>query len=112
MNNEQIRLLSKMKKLVSEGSRRFQLRLNRDYLVDLLELGICEEEAWNQILGLNTNLYFPDPKPSFANNNALTFKRLINNNIAYIKISLEKATDGEFETVCLSFHKDYKEGKI
>lgn len=46
----QAKVLSRMKKLIKEGKRRFQLRKDRDYLIDLLELGLSENEAWNYIL--------------------------------------------------------------
>lgn len=50
MTGEQLRLWSKMRKLIKEGKRRFKPRDDRDYLQDLLELGISESEAWNFIL--------------------------------------------------------------
>ena len=45
MIENKVKILSKMKKLICEGNRRFQLRKDHDYLKDLLELGISEEEA-------------------------------------------------------------------
>lgn len=109
MNSSQIMQLTKAKKLIKDGKRRFATRKDRDYVEDLLEFGLTEEIAWNKILELNFHFYFPDPKPSYANNgeSALTFKKEINGKIAYIKIKVEKSIDGE-ETVCLSFHKDLR----
>ena len=53
MNSTQIKLFSNMRKLISNGKRRFECRPDRDYVEDLLEIGITEEEAWNRILELN-----------------------------------------------------------
>ena len=107
MNNKQIELLTKMKKLIKNNKRRFKLRCDRDYVKDLLELGITENEAWNYILSLNANYYVVDYKPRYnASSNSLTFKRKINNEVVYIKLVIEVYEDDE-ETVCLSFHKDY-----
>lgn len=107
MNNNQIKLLSKMKKLILNNKRRFLLRTDRDYVEELFELGITEKEAWNYILSLNANYYFVDYKPSYnASNDSLTFKRKINNEVAYIKLKVEM-NGIEEETVCLSFHKDH-----
>ena len=106
MNSNQVKLLSKMKKLINLGHRRFEIRSDRDYLEELLEIGITEKEAWKYILGLNFHFYFVDPKPSFvSNSNTLIFKREINGIMTYIKLKIED-NNGEDETVCLSFHKD------
>ena len=106
MNTEQRRELSRMKKLIKEGHRRFEQRKDRDYLEELLELGITEEEAWNIILQLNENSFFIDPKPNYSKDeDALIFKRLVNGMNVYIKIKIEYR-DMKEETVCLSFHKD------
>lgn len=108
MTTDEIKLLSKMKKLIKLGNKRFATRKDRDYVESLLELGITEEEAWNYILGLNSNYYFYDPKPFYAKNDGvLVFKRKINGNIAYIKLKIEIYKRKE-ETVCLSFHNDLK----
>ena len=108
MTNEQIRLLSKMKKLINEGKRRFANRKDCDYLASLLELGITESEAWDYILRLNVHYYYPDFKPFYLKDGeALVFKMKINDDIAYIKLKIEEYDNGE-ETVCLSFHKDTK----
>ena len=107
MNGEQLRLLSKMKKLVKEGKRRFQVRRDRDYLASLLEIGISEGEAWEYVLGLNKNFYVPDTKPNYSvTGEALIFKRLVNGTQAYIKLKVEQDNEGMDETVCLSFHKN------
>ena len=106
MTHEQLKLLSQMKKLIKNGKCRFQVRNDRDYLEELLNLGISEREAWNYILTLNSNFYVHDFKPNYLiNGESLIFKRLINGNIAYIKLKIEKSESDE-ETVCLSFHKD------
>ncbi len=108
MTNEQIRLLSKMKKLINQGKKRFAQRKDRDYVETLLELGIAEEEAWKYILRLNVNYYCHDFKPFYAKDGeSLVFKMKINDNIAYIKLKIEKYNNEE-ETICLSFHKDIK----
>lgn len=108
MTNEQIRLLSKMKKLINQGKKRFAPRKDRDYVEALLELGITEEEAWNYILRLNINYYCHDFKPFYAKDGkSLVFKMKINDNIAYIKLKIEEYNNEE-KTVCLSFHKDIK----
>lgn len=112
MNQQQIELLNKMKKLVYSGKRRFVIRKDRDYLEDLNELGITEESAWNEhILYLNKNFYYPDSKPNYSKDEdvSLTFKKKINGKNAYIKIKLEKILNEE--TVCLSFHIDNKKGR-
>ena len=60
MNQEQIMLLSKMKKLIIKNKRRFAIRNDgTDYISDLAELGLTEDEAWNEILKLN-NYFFDD----------------------------------------------------
>ena len=97
-----------MRKLISAGKCRFQRRPDSDYVEDLLELGITEEEAWNYILMLNFHSYFPDPKPAYlVDHSGLTFKRDINGIRAYIKIKIDNNNDNE-EVVCISFHKDNK----
>lgn len=110
MNQEQIKLLSKMKEFVYEKKRRFIIREDRDYVADLLDFGLTEEAAWEEhILYLNKNLYFHDPKPNYSKEDelSLTFKKNINGKIAYIKIRLEANFQG-METVCLSFYEDGK----
>ena len=98
-----------MKKLILQGKRRFIPRTDRDYVEELLELGITEEEAQNYILRLNSYFYYFDFKPSYAKEgDALVFKTKINNDIAYIKLKIEEYNNEE-QTVCLSFHKDYKQ---
>lgn len=108
MTNSQIKLLSKMKKLIIENKRRFANRKDRDYIKELTDLGITETEAWIHILELNCHYYFRDPKPTYSKSvESLTFKKLINGYIAYIKLKIEYSI-GDEETVCLSFHKDLK----
>lgn len=107
MNNDQLKILSKMKKLIKLGKRRFQTRRDRDYLQDLLELGISESEAWNVILELNKHFYFNDPKPSYyKNTDTLIFKKQINGVVAYIKLKIENNNNQEEIVVCISFHED------
>lgn len=108
MNNEQLKKLSKAKRLVRAKKRRFQTRKDRDYLCELLKFGISEDEAWEQILLLNAYYYFPDPRPYYkGGGDALIFKKEINGILAYIKIDVEENNVGE-ETVCISFHPDGK----
>jgi hypothetical protein len=109
MNNEQIRLLHKMKKLVYAGYRRFESRKDRDYIQDLLEIGISVQEAWNEILSLSAYNYFQDYRPFYSkpNGDSLVFKKIINDQRVYIKLKIEKY-DGNDNTVCLSFHIDHK----
>lgn len=110
MNNKQIQLFSRMRKLITQKKRRFQYRKDRDYVLDLLEIGITEEVAWEWILTLNKNFFFVDPKPSYSSDeNSLIFKREINDVVAYIKLKIEN-NGTEDETVCLSFHRDGKKG--
>ncbi len=108
MTTAQIKLLSKMKKLINSGKKRFALRRDRNYVQELFELGITEKEAWEYILSLNANYYVVDYKPNYnGSSELLVFKRRIKNDIAYIKLKIEMNGDEE-ETVCLSFHKDYR----
>lgn len=107
MTSSQIKLLSKMKKLINVGKRRFEQRKDRDYVEDLLQIGLTEEEAWNSILQLSCNFYFADPKPDYyKSGELLTFKKRINDTIVYIKLKIEKSNKIEV-VVCLSFHKDF-----
>ena len=106
MTNEQLKLLAKMKKLVNQKKRRLVIRKDRDYVEELFELGITEEEAWNYILRLNAYYYYHDLKPSYLKGGeSLVFKTKINGLLAYIKLKIEKYNNEE-EVVCLSFHKD------
>ena len=105
MTAKEIHLLKKMKELVKNGKRRFQERKDRLYTDDLAELYLTEEQAWNHVLSLNPNMYYVDNKPFYKQSpNKLTFKKVINKNIVYIKLAIEKI-NGE-EVVCWSFHKD------
>lgn len=109
MNLDENKLLSKMKNLVYEGKRRFENREDRNYLEDLLEIGITPSQAWEHILSLNCHMYFFDPKPSYKRSrNNLTFKKIINNICVYIKLQLEITDEKEELVICLSFHRDNK----
>ena len=104
MNQQQIQLLNKMKRLIKEGKRRFEPRKDRDTYQDLMKLGITVEEAWKQTLYLNKNFYYIDPKPYYKqSNNSLTFKKRIKEKIAYIKLVLK---ENDEVVVCWSFHED------
>ncbi len=107
MNEKQLRLLNSAKKLINNGKRRFQIRPDRDYIQDLLAIGITEEYAWKIILSLSNIDYVFDYRPFYnKEGNALVFKRIINGYMVYIKIKIESNNDLENETVCLSFHID------
>lgn len=105
MNEHQIRLLFEIKKLIRAKKRHFKIRNDRNYLEDLLELGITEQEAWNHILYLKPQFYFIDPKPNYSKpvNECLVFKKNINGKIAYIKICINS---DNVEAECWSFHED------
>ena len=68
MTVAQLKLLTKMKKLIKKGKRKFATRKDRDYVSDLLELGITEEEAWNYILILNSYYYILDYRQTYSKN--------------------------------------------
>ena len=109
MLGEELKLLSKMKILINKGYKRFACRKDRDYIQELLDIGITENEAWQEILTLSKNNYYQDYKPFNLNNddNALVFKKYINGYIVYIKLKIEQYNNDEM-TVCLSFHIDHK----
>ena len=109
MTGEQIKQLAKMKKLINQGYRRFASRKDRDYLNELSQIGITEDKAWNEILTLSANNYVYDYKPFYdkRGNDALIFKKIIKTHNVYIKLKIEK-NDNQEETVCLSFHIDYR----
>ena len=105
MNQQDIKLLNKMKRLIRIGHKRFKERKDRDYKYNLYKLFLTEEDVWNHILSLNTNLYFIDPKPNYLKDkNTLVFKKVINKVKGYIKLKIE-IINGE-EVICWSFHKD------
>ena len=109
MSKEQIRYLSKIKKLVSENHCRFlSERDTRNYIDDLMDIGISVEEAWYHIMQLKPAFYNPDRKPNYnkKGEDALLFKKPINGYIVYIKLKIE-VRDSHEETVCISFHKDH-----
>ena len=98
-----------MKKLINAGKRKFVCRKDRDYIQDLLDIGISEEEAWVEVLTLSKYNYVHDYK-SFSSkigNDALVFKKDINGYLVYIKLKIEQYNNNDF-TICLSFHIDHK----
>ena len=108
MTGEQLKLLSKMKKLIVKGNKKFEPRKDRDYVGELLEIGITESVAWQEILTLSSYNYVPDYKPFYLkSDSSLVFKKDINGNRVYIKLKIEEYNNKEM-TVCLSFHIDYK----
>ncbi len=108
MTREQIKLLLLMKNLIRSGKRRFATRKDRNYSQELFEIGIMEEDAWKEILSLSSINYVVDYKPFYAKSkNTLTFKKRIKGELVYIKLTIEEY-NSEKETVCLSFHIDYR----
>ncbi len=109
MTSEQLKQLSKMKKLINQGCKRFATRKDRDCIQELLEIGITEEMAWSEMLTLSAQNYVYDFKPFYAKHtdDALTFKKMINGSKVYIKIKIEEYNNND-ATVCLSFHIDHK----
>lgn len=109
MTGEQVKLLHKMKNLISNDYKRFACRNDRDYIQELLNIGITENEAWQEILTLSSKNYYPDYKLFSSKNvdDALIFKKYINGYIVYIKLKIEQYNNSEM-TVCLSFHIDHK----
>jgi hypothetical protein len=108
MTGEQLKQLAKMKKLINQGSKKFVNRKDRDYIQELLDIGITEEIAWSEILTLSAHNYVYDYKPFYdkRGENALTFKKMINGYKVYIKIKIEEYKNKD-ATVCLSFHIDH-----
>lgn len=107
MNNKEIQMLKKMKQLISNGKCKFKKRHDRDYLEDLINLGITIDDAWDIILRLKPQTFFYDEYYNITSlDNALTFHWLVNGKVAYIKLKIEYE-NGE-ETVCWSFHEDGK----
>ena len=109
MTGEQLKLLAKMKRLILEGKWKFLVRKDRNHLQELVDIGITEKEAWNEILSLSNIHYYHDYKPFYSKHGyyALTFKKEINRQLVYIKLKIEKEKNNEL-AVCLSFHVDYK----
>ncbi len=108
MTGEQLKLLSRMKKLIIMGNRKFANRKDRDYVEELMEIGITETFAWQEILTLSAYNYIPEYKPLYTKGeNALIFKKDINGNRVYIKLKIEEYNNKDM-TVCISFHIDYR----
>lgn len=107
MTGEQLKLFAKMKKMIVQKQRKFARRNDRDYLEELLKIGITEEFAWQEILTLSNTNYIFDYKPLYSKSKeSLTFKKTINGNPVYIKLVIEE-DDLDTIVVCLSFHLDY-----
>lgn len=108
MTGQQLKLLAQMKKMITKGYKKFVQRKDRDYLQELLEIGISEKIAWQEILTLSSYNYVNDYKPYYLKSEkTLTFKKNINENKVYIKLKIEEYNNKEM-TVCLSFHIDHK----
>lgn len=110
MTDIQLKKLSSIKRLIKQGKRKFTPRPDRDYIADLLEIGITEEVAWKEILTLSSINYWQDGKPFYykkKNEDALIFKKYINDNLVYIKLDIDNEHN-ENMTVCLSFHIDHR----
>jgi len=87
LNQQDVKYLGYIKNLVYLKKKRFEVRPDRDYLNDLLNLGITPLEAWEHILSLNKHLYFVDPKPNyFKDGKSLTFKKYINGKLHILKL--------------------------
>lgn len=103
MDQHQIQLLTRMKGLIKEGKRKFKVRKDRNYLDDLLDLSLTVDEAWEEILTLNKNFYYLDPKPFYNQSQySLTFKKIIKGKLVYIKL----ISENNEVVVCWSFHED------
>lgn len=105
MTSEQIKLLSKIKKLIKSGHKKFVNRKDKDHVKELAKIGIDEETAWQEVLGLSSYNYIPDMKPFYFGTGALTFKKCINGYLVYIKLKIEVYVNNEM-AVCVSFHID------
>lgn len=107
MNNDEVKLLSQMKKAINNGNKSFYQRKDRDYLLDLSNLGISLEEAWKEILTLNKHFCVLDKKPIYKqSSNHLIFKKIINGKKTYIKLVMDKDENGNDFVYCWSFHED------
>lgn len=97
MSREIISFLTRIKKLINDGKRRFERRQydGRDYLEVLFEdFGIDVNHAWEIILSLKPNEAVPDYLPSYdkkTQDETYIFKRLVSEIMAYIKISIDEA---------------------
>lgn len=109
MTEQELKQLAKMKKLIIQGKKRFEYRSDRDHVQELLDIGISDDEAWQQVLSLSKANYWPDSKPSYLKNSedVLVFKKMINGVKVYIKLKIEEYNNME-TTVCISFHIDHK----
>lgn len=104
MTDQQLRLLAKMKRLVYKGYKKFEDRSDRDNIQDLLDIGISLDEAWKEVLLLSKADYYFDLKPTYAKTGeSLTFRKIINGVLVYIKLKIETYNNNE-TTTCISFH--------
>ena len=108
MTGEQLKLLTKMKKLITKGNKKFINRRDRDYLEELLEVGITESLAWQEILTLSSYNYVPDYKPFYLkSDSSLVFKKEINGNRVYIKLKIEEYNNKDIKGVLEIDNTDY-----
>ncbi len=106
-----VTFLTRMKRLIRLGRCRFESRRypdGRDYFTVLTEdFMITVDLAWKQITSLNQHLVVCDGKPDYGKDeDTYAFKKKVNSVEAYIKIKIERDSDGEV-VVVISFHKDH-----
>lgn len=77
MTGEQLKLLAKMKKLITKGNKKFAPRKDRDYIEELLEIGISENLAWQEVLTLSSYNYVPDYKPFYLKTENTYLKKIL-----------------------------------
>lgn len=107
MNNEQIKLLTRMKNAIKLGNCDFHDRKDRNIKHDLVDIDIDENDAWKEMSILNANFFVIEYKPIYKqSNNSLTFKKIINGKNVYIKLVLEIDSNGNDFVYCWSFHID------
>jgi hypothetical protein len=100
--------LKKMRRLINQGNKRFVMKRDGRYYYEILleDFGITDKKAWEHIKNLNEHFLCNDEVPSYISSDAFVFKKLINGEIAYIKVKIEERNNFE-EVVCISFHRDY-----
>ena len=77
MTGEQLKLFAKMKKLITKGNKKFTPRKDRDYIEELLEIGISENLAWQEVLTLSSYNYVPDYKPFYLKTENTYLKKIL-----------------------------------